>query len=143
MACQSPALAVVVISDGFGDADRNNDGTIGTLDTDWNDSGTFNDATADAALITRGITEVTAATDPSDTGIVWSGMRSYDTSGNIVKSKLKIINDNVAIGAETSSDIHNDGLALGVESRGGGSSFMGRFGQSLALGANAGDKIVV
>lgn len=38
----SAAVAVVVISDGFEDADRNNDGTIGTLDTDWNDSGTFN-----------------------------------------------------------------------------------------------------
>src|SRR5262245_191202 len=54
------AYAVVVYTDGFGDADRNNDGAITSYDTDWNDNGTFNDATADAALIARGITEVTA-----------------------------------------------------------------------------------
>src|SRR5262245_17920165 len=35
------AHAVVVISDGFGDADRNNDGAITGYDTDLNDSGTF------------------------------------------------------------------------------------------------------
>ena len=109
----SPALAVVVISDGFGDADRNNDGVIASYDTDLNDSGTFNNATADAALITRGITEVTAATNASDVGIVWSGIRSFDTAANLAKGKLRIINDNVPIGSETASQIHNDGLAAG------------------------------
>jgi hypothetical protein len=137
------AYAVVVYTDGFGDADRNNDGAITSYDTDWNDSGTFNDATADAALITRGITEVTAATDPTDVGIIWSGIRSFDTTANIAKGKLRIINDNVAIGSETSTQIHNDGLALGVEARGGGSSIMGRFPQSVDLGTSAGDKVVV
>jgi hypothetical protein len=137
------AQAVVVISDGFGDADRNNDGAITSYDTDLNDSGTFNDATADAALIARGITEVTAATDPSDVGIIWSGIRSFDTAANLAKGKLRIINDNVAIGSETSTMIHNDGLALSVEPRGGGSSIMGRFPQSVDLGVNAGDKVVV
>lgn len=138
-----PALAVVKIFDGFGDADRNNDGAITFYDTDLNDSGTWNDATEDAALIARGITEVTAATDPSDVGIVWSGIRSFDTGANLAKSKLRIINDSVPTGDETSAEIHNHGLALGVESRGGGSSFIGRFGQSIALGPVAGDKVVV
>src|SRR5215203_598131 len=95
LSCQD-AYAVVKIFDGFGDADRNNDGAVTGYDTDLNDSGTFNDATSDAALITRGITEVTAATDPSDVGIVWSGTRSFDTAANLVKSKLRIINDSVA-----------------------------------------------
>ena len=150
LSIQSTGYAVVVISDGFGDADRNNDGSI-TADTDLNDSGTLNDFTGtpptatgpDSALANRGITEVTAATDPSDVGIVWSGIRSFDTAANIAKGKVRIINDNVAIGSETSTMIHNDGLALGVESRGGGSPIMGRFPQSIDLGAIAGDKVVV
>jgi hypothetical protein len=74
---------------------------------------------------------------------VWSGIRSFDTAANLVKGKLRIINDSVATGSETSSNIHNHGLALGVESRGGGSPIMGRFPQSVDLGANAGDKVVV
>lgn len=141
--CASTVHAAVKIFDGFGDADRNNDGAINSLDTDLNDSGTFNDPTADALLIARGITEVTAATNPGDVGITWTGIRSYDTTANLVKSKLRIINDSVAIGSETVNDIHGDGLALGVESRGGGSSFIGKFGQSINLGAAAGDKVVV
>jgi hypothetical protein len=145
------AHAVVKIFDGFGDADRNNDGAITAYDTDLNDSGTFNDFTGtppsatgpDSGLANRGITEVTAAQDANDVGIVWSGIRSFDTANNLVKSKLRIINDNVATGVETSSDIFNHGLALGVESRGTGSTFMGRFGQSIALGSAAGNKVVV
>jgi hypothetical protein len=145
------AHAVVKIFDGFGDADRNNDGAITSYDTDLNDNGSFNSFSGtpptatgpDAALANRGITEVTAAQDPTDVGIVWSGIRSFDTTVNVAKSKLKIINDNVPVGVETSSDIFNHGLALGVESRGGGSSFIGRFGQSINLGSNTGDRVVV
>ena len=73
----SPAApAVVVISDGFGDADRNNDGAITFYDTDLNDSGTWNDPVEDDELASRGSVEVTAAEDPSDVGIVGSGIRS-------------------------------------------------------------------
>jgi hypothetical protein len=136
------ALAEVVIFDGFGDADRDNDGVIEFYDTDLNDSGTWNDATEDADLITRGITEVTAATNASDVGIIWSGLRSFDTTANIAKGKVRIINDNVPIGSETVSQIHNDGLALGVETRGGGSPIMGRFPQSVELGLEEGDMVV-
>ncbi len=141
-AVANPAQAVVRIFDGFGDADRNNDGVVGSYDTDLNDSGTFNDPTADAALIARGITEVTAAQDPTDVGVVWSATRAYDTTTNLVKAKLRIFNDNVPVGSEDSSQIFNHGLALGVESRGGGSSFIGKFGQNIAVGPNAGDKLV-
>jgi hypothetical protein len=137
------ALAVIKYSDGFGDADRNNDGAITGYDTDWNDNGTFNDPTADAALITRGVTEITAATDPSDVGIIWSGIRSFDSSANIAKGKPRIFNDSMPVGSETATNIFNSGLALGVESRGGSSSTIGRFPQSVDLGPVAGDKIVV
>ncbi len=145
------AHAVIVISDGFGDADRNNDGQVAFIDTDINQSLTFNEFTgdppnatgADSGLANRGIIEVTAATDVTDVGIKWSGIRSYDTTANLVKSRLRIINDNVATGLENSADLHNDGLALSVESRGQGSSFIGNFGQSIALGAATDDKIVV
>ena len=44
------AQAAVVISDGFGDADRNNDGTVALYDTDINDSGTLNDPVEDLDL---------------------------------------------------------------------------------------------
>jgi hypothetical protein len=137
-----PVHAVVKYSDGFGDADRNNDGAITFYDTDVNDSGTWNDPTEDMGLPT-GFVEVTAAQNPSDVGIVWSGIRSFDTAANIAKSRLRIINDAVPTGSETAAEIHNDGLALAVESRGGGSSFIGRFPQSVDLGPMAGDKVVV
>jgi len=136
---------VVRISDGFGDADRNNDNAITFYDTDLNDSGTWNDPDPlkDGGLISRGITEVTAATDPTDVGIIWSGTRSYDTAANIVKARLRIINDDVPTGQETTTSIFHHGLALGVESRGSGSSFIGRFAQPVSLGTAAGDKLVV
>jgi hypothetical protein len=134
---------VVNISDGFGDADRNNDGAVTFYDTDVNDSGTWNDPVEDVMDLPTGFVEVTAAQNPSDVGIVWSGIRSFDTMANIAKSRLRIINDTVATGSETADILHNDGLALGVESRGGGSSFIGRFAQPVELGPETGDKIVV
>jgi len=137
------AHAVVKIFDGFGDADRNNDGQITGYDTDLNDNGTLDDPTADAGLIARNIHEVSVAQAPADVGVVWSGIRSFDTAANLVKSKLRIIDDSVVTTSETATSIHNDGYALGVESSGGGSSFIGRFGQSIALGPDAGDKVVV
>lgn len=144
------SYAVIVFTDGFGDADRNNDGSI-TVDTDINDSGGHNVFTGtppnatgdDAELANRNITEVTAPTNVNDVGLVWTSIRSFDTTANLIKSKLKIINDNVATGVEGSGDVHNDGLALGVESRGGSSEFIGKFPQPVALGTTPGDKIVV
>jgi hypothetical protein len=141
----SSAQGVVLISDGFEDADRDNNGLVELYDTDLNNSGTFNDPgnAGDVLLNGRGITEVTTANNASDVGIKWSGIRSYDTAANIAKSGLKIFNDSVGVGSETASSVFNTGLALGVESRGGGSSFMGNFGQTISLGTNAGDKLVM
>ena len=138
-----PAHAVVKFFDGFGDADRNNDGVVDFYDTDINISGTWNDPVEDAALASRGIVEVTAAEDANDIGIVWSGIRSFDTAANLAKSNIKIINDNIATGGETSAELHNSGLALGVEPRGGGGSFIGKFPQSVEVGPVAGDRLVV
>jgi hypothetical protein len=140
-----PVKAAVVFSDGFGDADRDNDGVIEFYDTDVNNNGAWNDpaSMADMGLAARGIIEVTAATNPLDVGIVWSGIRSFDTAANIPKGDLTIINDGVATGSETAAEIHGDGLALGVESRGSGSSVIGRFPTPVELGPMAGDKVVV
>ena len=138
----TPAQAVVKIFDGFGDGDRNNDGAITPYDTDLNVSGTLNDATVDAALIARGITEVTTPLDPSDVGIVWSATRAYDTAANLVKANIRIFNDSTPIGTETSSQIFNHGYALGAEARGGGSSFIGKFNSAISLGTTPGDRLV-
>lgn len=143
--CCSSASAVTLF-DGFGDADRNNDGSISFYDTDVNLSDTFNMGGVgepDEGLNGKGLIEVTAAEDASDTGIIWSATRGF-TSSNTgdPKGNLKIINDNVPTGAETAGQIHNSGLALGYEAKGTGSSMIGNFGQSIELGASPGSKIV-
>lgn len=146
----APSWAVV-IKDGFGDADRNNDGVIGFYDTDVNLSETLNDVTGDPNnpgedenLFNKGLIEVTSAEDPSDVGIIWSASRGF-TSSNTgdPKANLKIINDNVVTGSEPAPTIHANGLALGYEAKGTGSSMVGAFGQPVVLGPDPGNMIRV
>ena len=139
----SQAATAVELTDGFEDADRNNDGTISFYDTDVNLSDTFNTSPDDDEINGKGLIEVTAANDASDTGIVWHATRGF-TSSNTgdPKPNAKIINDNVPTGAETADQIHNSGLALGYEAKGTGSSMIGNFGQTIRLGPNPGNKIV-
>ena len=141
----------VVIMDGFGDADRNNDSSIGFYDTDVNLSDTLNDVTGDPNnegkdedLFNKGLIEVTAAEDAGDVGIKWSASRGF-TSSNTgdPKANIKIINDDVATGVETQGQLHNNGLALGYEAKGTGSLMMGNFGQSVVLGPDVGNLIRV
>ena len=134
----------VVIKDGFGDADRNNDGSITFYDTDVNLSETFNASPEDDALNAKGLIEVTSAEDANDVGIKWSATRGF-TSSNTgdPKANLKIINDDVPTGAETSAILHNSGLALGYEAKGTGSSMIGNFGQSVVLGPDVGNIVRV
>ena len=115
----APVFAVT-ITDGFGDADRNNDGVIAPYDTDLNVDGAIDGS------------DVTTATDPGDTGLIWSGTRGF-ASVTKPKANAKIIDDSAG---------HGSGLALGAESVGTGSSMIGAFGQSVAIGPNVGDKIV-
>ena len=116
----APAFAVS-ITDGFGDADRNNDSVIAPYDTDVNLDGAIDG------------TDVSAATDASDTGLIWFGSRGF-ASGDQPKVNPKIIDDTAG---------HGSGLALGNEAKGSGSSLVGAFGQNLAIGPNVGDKISV
>lgn len=118
------------ITDGFGDADRNNDGTISFYDTDINLSDTLNDATLD-----DGLSEITTAEDAADVGIVWAATRGFTSSNSgDPKGNLKIIDD---------SSGHGSGYALSYEGKGSGSSAAGFFGQPIAVGSNVGDKVVV
>ena len=141
----------VVITDGFGDADRDNANGITFYDTDVNNSGTWNSTTGDPNnpgpdenLNDKGLIEVTAAEDASDVGIVWLATRGF-TSSNTgdPKGNIKIIDDNVATGIEPLSAIHSSGLALGYEGKGGGSSMIGAFGQPVVLGPDVGNMIRV
>ena len=140
------AHAVVKIFDGFGDADRNNDGSITGYDTDINDSGTFNDFTGtppnatgpDSDWPTAGSRKSLPRRMPATWESFGRASEATTPTTNLAKSKLRIINDSVATGSEASTDIHNHGLALGVESRGGGSSFIGHFGQSIAARTGCG-----
>lgn len=114
-----PSFAVT-ITDGFGDADRNNDGVIAPYDTDVNLDGAIDGS------------DVAAATDAGDTGLIWTGTRGW-ASDVQPKANPKIIDDTAG---------HGSGLALGTEAKGSGSSMAGFFGQSVAIGPNVGDKIV-
>lgn len=104
------------ITDGFGDVDRNNSGTI----TDY-------DTTLDPLAL--------PIAPSGDTGIIWAATRGF-TSSNTgdPKANIKIIDDSAGLGS---------GYALGVESKGTGSSFAGFFASSIDLGPNLGDKVVV
>ncbi len=150
-AYSATASWAVVIKDGFGDGDRNNDGVIGFYDTDVNLSDTFNQTTGDPnnpgpdeTINNKGLIEVTSAEDASDVGIVWSATRGFTSSNSgDPKANLKIVNDNVPTGSETNAWIHGNGYALGYEAKGTGSSMIGAFGQSVAIGPNIGNRIRV
>ncbi len=142
----APAFATVVISDGFGDADRNNDGVIDKYDTDANADGTIG-TYVPASFAGTTINEVTAAIDPSDTGIKWFGTRGWTSSPGTAsgeydaKFHTRIIDDSA--GVQPDSAVIDDGLALSLNSKGRGASVCGFFGQNIALGENIGDQVKV
>lgn len=118
----APAPGQTTITDGFGDADRNNDGAISLYDTDQDLNESIDE------------TEVSSATDPADTGLIWSATRGF-TSNNTGDPKVnaKVIDDSAGIGS---------GLALAAEGKGSGSSMVGFFGENVALGPNPGDLVM-
>lgn len=123
------------LMDGFGDGDRNNNGSITYYDTDLNLSGTFNQSPEDDALINAGITEITTPEDAGDTGFIWAATRGFTGANDgDPKANLNITDDSSGIGS---------GYALGVESKGTGSSFAGFFGDSILLNPKVGSKVVV
>ncbi len=142
----APAFATVVVSDGFGDADRNNDGVIDKYDTDASANGTI-DTYESPYFPGSLVTEVTAAEDALDTGLVWVGTRGWTsspgtTSGEYdAKFHTRIVDDSA--GAMPDAVAIDSGLALSLNSKGRGASTVGFFGQNVALGPNVGDQVKV
>lgn len=153
--CSLPASAVVVLSDGFGDADLDNDGTI-----DGNVQGSVEDTTwIPGRLFVDGMssepenTEVTAALDASDTGIRWLQMRGWTSAqGNFPgsgspKPGVAVVSDSAQIETQAGTGGLNrpslGGYAMSWESRGGGSALAGFFDRNIALGENVGDQVKV
>ncbi len=162
----SSSSLAVVITDGFGDADLDNNGVINFYDTDAGDSW-FDDPNMVNDNFTyvpaylqdpngNGPTnpEVTSALDAGDVGIKWFQMRGF-TGNNDGRSKptARIVDDAQGSMIETSPvDPNTNGLgkaaidsgyALSMNSRGRGSSVAGFFGENVALGTELGDSIKV
>ncbi|MEO0532190.1 MAG: PEP-CTERM sorting domain-containing protein [Planctomycetota bacterium] len=150
----APALELVQsFADEFSDADRNNDGIVDVYDTDINLSDTLNQSPEDDQLNNdRNLIELTGP-EPGATpqsGLVWLATRGF-TSSNTgdPKNNLKVFDDSVgrtdneAGVTETNAQVFGSGYALGAESKGTGSSFIGVFPEAVSVGPNAGDKVVV
>ena len=150
----APALTVVQsVFDDFSDGDRNNDGVVDVYDTDINISGTLNASPEDDQLNNdRGLIEVTGP-EPGATpqsGMVWLATRGF-TSSNTgdPKTNVRVFDDTLGRTdtvegiTETNAHVLGTGYALGAESKGSGSSFVGVFPEAIVLGPNAGDKVRV
>ncbi len=162
LACLSTASAQVVIFDGFGDADLDNNGTaLESMDT--NVGGTPPNGESNTYVPGRlkddegdgpANAEVTEVLDASDTGIRWIQMRGWSgAQGNApgagsTKPQIRIVDDSEGAMQETSGggfDVPaiDDGYAMSWESRGGGSSAAGFFGQTIELGPEVDDEVKV
>lgn len=159
----TPALAVVAISDGFGDADLNNNG-IALEDVDVSVQGGVGSTTyIPGRVFVDGMSseptnmEIDSVLDASDTGVRWLQMRGWSdgptTLPNAGNSKptLRIVDDSAGAMLETQAPgsgglgitAIDDGNAMSWESRGGGASAAAFFGQNIALGSVVGDEVKV
>ena len=155
IAISNAAHAEVVIFDGFGDADINNNG-IPLEDVDVNVAGTAPDGEPNTYVPARlededgngpANLEVTEVLDASDTGLPWIQMRGF-TSGGTGDSKpsVRIVDDSTGAMQDTAdfgTPALDSGYAMSWESRGGGSSAAAFFGQNIALGPEVGDEVSV
>ena len=164
LASCSPVFAVVVISDGFGDADLNNNG-MPLEDVDVNVQGSLTDTTYVPGRLEDGSgtepanNEVEAVVDPSDTGIRWIQIRGFTDAANSSvpgagnsKPTIRIVDDSQGAMLETKPGSEPGGLgiaaidagyAMSWESRGGGSSAAGFFDRRIALGPEVDDEVKV
>lgn len=163
--CPGIASAVVVIRDGFGDADINNNGIpFENVDTDI--AGTPPNGLPDTYVPARledamgdgpANPEVTTVLDASDTGIRWLQTRGFtggsSTAAGAGQSKptMRIVDDSQGAMLETSTGVPgglgvaaiDSGYAMSWESRGGGSSAAGFFDRTIELGPEVGDEVKV
>lgn len=160
----SPALGVVKIFDGFGDADINNNGT--PLEAvDVNVQGSHTNTTYVPGRLAGGETppvnnEVTSVLNASEQGIRWLNIRGF-TAGNDglgypgsgeSKPSMRIVDDSQgamqetkAVGVEGGLGVAaiDSGYAMSWESRGGGSVAAGFFNNRIELGPEVGDEVKV
>ncbi len=160
--------AAVVISDGFGDADRNNNGMpLEPLDVDtggFAGNGTIGtyapgrasnpDPNPDPEIDDRATNpELTAVLDPSDVGIRWFSNASFTNSHTgDAAAQPRIVDDTQGVMLETkpTSTVGglgvtaiDDGYALSYNSRGRGTSIAGFFNETIELGPEVGDQVKV
>lgn len=164
----TPAGAVVVIFDGFGDADRNNNGVAleaddvdtggvaggGTIDTYTPARASNPDPNPDPLIDDRATNaEVTAVLDASDVGIRWLSNAAFTNSNTgDWAAQPRIVYDTQGAMLETKPistvgglgvPAIDDGYALSYNSRGRGTSIAGFFGQTIELGPEVGDQVKV
>lgn len=151
----TPAFAEVVIFDGFGDADIDNNG-IALEPADVNVAGTAPDGEPNTYVPGRlkdddgngpANAEVTEVLDDTDTGITWLQMRGYTSGGTgDSKPRIRIVDDSQGMMHELDEfgvSAIDSGYAMSWESKGGGSSAAGFFGQTIELGPEVGDEVKV
>ena len=159
--------AIVVISDGFGDADRNNNG-IPLEQEDVNLQGTN---PADSTYVPGRLqndpptglepenNEVTSVLDSRDIGIRWLNIRGFTNASvatipgsGLSKPSLRILDDTQGAQLETQPvenegglgiDALDSGYALSWQSRGRGATAAGFFDQKVSLGTQVGDTLKV
>lgn len=165
------AQAVVVIFDGFGDADINNGIPLELEDVDVSGAGDGAIGPYDAAggggaplVFPAGtmVNEVTAVEDPSDVGIRWHSIGRFSSftppAAPDPRSSVHVISDAAGVLPETNPSIGfyhdasgatefaeaiDDGLALGVEIKGRTEPAAGFFGQRIELGPELNDEVKV
>ena len=151
----TPAHAVVKYSDGFGDADLNNNGTpLEFVDVDVNhneDIGMY--APARSSNSSGGMnTELTSVLDANDTGLRWLFHSGYtDNNTGDPKAYISILDDSLGAMQETKPVASgglgitaiNNGYAMSWNSKGRGSAAVAFFDETLELGPEAGDEVKV
>jgi hypothetical protein len=153
VALSSPGA--VVIFDGFGDADLNNNGTaLEFADVDVNHNEDIGMYTPGRASNSSGgmNAELTSALDSNDKGLRWlfhSGFTNNNTGDP--KAYISIVDDSQGAMLETKPAASgglgiaaiDDGYAMSWNSKGRGSAAVAFFDQALALGPEAGDQVKV
>ncbi|MEZ6191985.1 MAG: hypothetical protein R3C45_11965 [Phycisphaerales bacterium] len=138
-------FGTVVISDGFGDADRNNDGVVDRFDLDISANGTVD--TYEAPLYPgSSINEANVAEDPRRRHrLVRHAVGPAAPARSAVSTTPSSTHGSSTMppGATPSGTNIDSGSALSLNSKGRSASVAGFFGQNVALGPNIGDQVKV
>lgn len=136
--------AEVLLFDGFGDADLNNNGTPledSDVDMTLTQAGSYESPEFEGVPISI----LTTVEDASDTGLRWLSSRGF-TSGAPFhpKANIKIMDDSQGVFPETDFlPALDSGYAMAWDSKGRGSSATAFFDQVVQLGPEEGDQVKV